>query len=258
MDLLKADPVKLSSVWSQWGIGLPTVFTHHQDIPTFIFRWQEDFRHHNQNLALWRWVDVPSAFHICRIVSRVIRRFNIASEFAQFPTTLTVCKKTNKKMLGYQLRKWQSKEIAALPCECNIMCVCVCVMCNIHKNRKSGKQIISDSLYLYKLILILYFQNLHNSYKTKHTFALWYRSGAIKVCRRIPRACNTIVLTEVWLIGAYYTTNAAMDTGVVIMAWRALNWKLNKKIKNQFKYNRKKWISIFLNKKLLSTVNIIQ
>lgn len=71
----------------------------------------------------------------------------------------------------------------------------------------------------------------HNLQRIKHTFALWYWGRAIEVCGSIPRTCNAVVLTEVWLVGAYSTTNAAMDTGIIIMAWGALNYALDRREK---------------------------
>ena len=82
------------SAHHQHSIWLPTIFPHNQDIATFILRWQEDFRHHYENLALWRRVDVPSALHICRIVSRVVGRLNITSVLTQLPSTLSIYKET--------------------------------------------------------------------------------------------------------------------------------------------------------------------
>lgn len=58
-----------------------------------------------------------------------------------------------------------------------------------------------------------------------HTLALGHTGRAIKVSACISWAAGAEVLTEVWLVGAHGTADAAMDASVVVMAWGALDCK---------------------------------
>lgn len=69
----------------------PTVLSHDEDVPTLVFRWQEDLWYHDKDLALgWR-VDVPDALYTGWVVAWVVGGLNIASKLTQLPTTLTIC-----------------------------------------------------------------------------------------------------------------------------------------------------------------------
>lgn len=90
-----------------------TAFSHHQVVPTLIFYWQKYFWNHNQNAAFWRWVNVPSAFSVCRIVPRIIGWFNIPSVISQFTSTLPIWKKKPKKQ-----HIWPDKVRASFSSSC--------------------------------------------------------------------------------------------------------------------------------------------
>lgn len=56
-----------------------------------------------------------------------------------------------------------------------------------------------------------------------HTLALSHTGRAVKVGACISRAAGAEVLTEVWLVGAHGTADAAMGAGVVVVAWGTLD-----------------------------------
>lgn len=55
------------------------------------------------------------------------------------------------------------------------------------------------------------------------TFALHDVSGAVEVGGGVPGAGDAVVLSELPLVGARRTADAAVCAGVVVMSWRALD-----------------------------------
>lgn len=55
------------------------------------------------------------------------------------------------------------------------------------------------------------------------TFALHDVSGAVKVGGGVPGAGHAVVLSELPLVRARRTADAAVCAGVVVMSWRALD-----------------------------------
>lgn len=49
-----------------------TAFSHHQVVSTLVFYGQEYFWDHNQDASLRRWVDIPGALGVCRVVPRIV------------------------------------------------------------------------------------------------------------------------------------------------------------------------------------------
>lgn len=86
------NPVLPAEICLSGCFGL-TAFSHHQVVSTLIFYGQEYFWDHNQDAALRRWVDIPSALSVCRVVPRIVGWFNISSVISQFPSTLPVWKR---------------------------------------------------------------------------------------------------------------------------------------------------------------------
>lgn len=68
----------------------PTVLPHNQYISAIILWGQENLRHHDKDLALAGWVDVPDTLHIGRVITRIVRWLNITHKLTHLTTALSV------------------------------------------------------------------------------------------------------------------------------------------------------------------------
>lgn len=97
------------------GCSRLTAFSHHQVVSTLIFDGQEYFWDHDQDAALGRRVDAPSALGVCRVVPRIVGWFNISSVVSQLPSTLPVWKRNTQC-------KTRQREAALQPSCSHISC----------------------------------------------------------------------------------------------------------------------------------------
>lgn len=52
--------------------GALTILPHNQHVSALVLRGQENLRHHDQDLALARRVDVPDALHIGGVIAGIV------------------------------------------------------------------------------------------------------------------------------------------------------------------------------------------
>lgn len=84
---------------------LLTVFPHDQDVAALVLGGEEDLRHHDEDLALGRRVDVPGALDVGGVVPGVVGGLDVAGVLAQLPPALPVCKAWRAGLTGNQ---WHS------------------------------------------------------------------------------------------------------------------------------------------------------
>lgn len=67
-----------------------TALPHDQIVPTLVFNGKEDLRYHDEDSALGGRGDGPDALDVGRVVAGVVWGFDIAGEFSQLSSTLSV------------------------------------------------------------------------------------------------------------------------------------------------------------------------
>lgn len=67
-----------------------TALPHDQIVPTLVFNGKVDLRYHNEDSALGRRGDGPGALDVGRVVAGVVGGFDIAGEFSQLSSTVSV------------------------------------------------------------------------------------------------------------------------------------------------------------------------
>lgn len=67
-----------------------TTLPHDQHVSTLILDGEEDLWYHDENPPLVWWVDGPDAVHVGWVISRVVRRLNVACVFSQLASTQLV------------------------------------------------------------------------------------------------------------------------------------------------------------------------
>lgn len=67
-----------------------TALPHDQIVPTLVFNGKVDLRYHDEDSAFGGRGDGPDAIDVGRVVAGVVWGFNIASEFSQLSSTLSV------------------------------------------------------------------------------------------------------------------------------------------------------------------------
>lgn len=67
-----------------------TALPHDQIVPTLVFNGKVDLRYHNEDSALGRRGDGPGALDVGRVVAGEVGGFDIAGEFSQLSSTVSV------------------------------------------------------------------------------------------------------------------------------------------------------------------------
>lgn len=67
-----------------------TALPHDQHVSTLILDGEEDLWYHDENPPLVWWVNGPDTVHIGRVISRVVRRLDVACVFSQLTSTQLV------------------------------------------------------------------------------------------------------------------------------------------------------------------------
>lgn len=75
-----------------------TALPHDQIVPTLIFNGKVDLGYHNEDSALWRRGDGPGALDVGWVVAGVVGGFNIAVEFSQLSSTVSLWQKQIKPL----------------------------------------------------------------------------------------------------------------------------------------------------------------